>query len=475
MLRNTLRALVVAAVWFPLQAARADDPARNPSLNFTEPRQAMTLAQALDFARAHHPRLKVADAEVRFARELAEEPKARWLPSFGVTAQVVGSSNNNSATNWLGSKGAVEFPRIAGTGFLQHPSDIDWKPYLNTSVGVSGEQLVFDSGRIAAELAVADALTDAQQASKEDRQLSVELGVRETYFATLAARAVVEVARQAERRASVHRDEAHARVTQGVRSRVEELRAEADLARFQVGVLRAEAGLRSAQAAFAEAVGAPSPLGAVDEPGVAAPTTVPTLEVVLDDAARRDPVVREALLRERAAQAEVRLATTELLPEVYVVATVSSAAGGAPKEGTTSQTWGLGAVPWVPDYFAGAVLSWRFFDPVRRARQTSAERAGEITVAELENVQQQSIARVQQAWVRAQVAAQSLPALENARLAAQANYEQAEVRVNSGLGTAVELADAEALRTSAEVELVLGRFEVVRARASLVRVAGGEW
>jgi outer membrane protein TolC len=466
MLRNTLRALVVAAVWFPLQAARADDPARNPSLNFTEPRQAMTLAQALDFARAHHPRLKVADAEVRFARELAEEPKARWLPSFGVTAQVVGSSNNNSATNWLGSKGAVEFPRIAGTGFLQHPSDIDWKPYLNTSVGVSGEQLVFDSGRIAAELAVADALTDAQQASKEDRQLSVELGVRETYFATLAARAVVEVARQAERRASVHRDEAHARVTQGVRSRVEELRAEADLARFQVGVLRAEAGLRSAQAAFAEAVG---------EPGVAAPTTVPTLEVVLDDAARRDPVVREALLRERAAQAEVRLATTELLPEVYVVATVSSAAGGAPKEGTTSQTWGLGAVPWVPDYFAGAVLSWRFFDPVRRARQTSAERAGEITVAELENVQQQSIARVQQAWVRAQVAAQSLPALENARLAAQANYEQAEVRVNSGLGTAVELADAEALRTSAEVELVLGRFEVVRARASLVRVAGGEW
>ncbi|HSO37770.1 MAG TPA: hypothetical protein VLT33_34825, partial [Labilithrix sp.] len=58
--------------------------------------------------------------------------------------------------------------------------------------------------------------------------------------------------------------------------------------------------------------------------------------------------------------------------------------------------------------------------------------------------------------------------------AARANYEQADGRFLSGLGTSTELADAEALRTAAEVDMVLGRFEAERARARLLRVVGGQ-
>ena len=38
-----------------------------------------------------------------------------------------------------------------------------------------------------------------------------------------------------------------------------------------------------------------------------------------------------------------------------------------------------------------------------------------------------------------------------------------------GLGNAVELADAEAVRTDAEIQLALGQFEVARARAAFGR------
>jgi len=54
--------------------------------------------------------------------------------------------------------------------------------------------------------------------------------------------------------------------------------------------------------------------------------------------------------------------------------------------------------------------------------------------------------------------------------AAHANYAQAEARFKAGLGTSLELADAEAVRTDAEIQLAIGRFEALRARAVLGRL-----
>ena len=63
------------------------------------------------------------------------------------------------------------------------------------------------------------------------------------------------------------------------------------------------------------------------------------------------------------------------------------------------------------------------------------------------------------------MAKDALPALERAVEAAHANYDQADARFKAGLGNGVELADAEALRTQAEIQLALGGSSW-RARAS---------
>jgi outer membrane protein TolC len=62
-----------------------------------------------------------------------------------------------------------------------------------------------------------------------------------------------------------------------------------------------------------------------------------------------------------------------------------------------------------------------------------------------------------------------LPALQTAVTASRANYAQADARFRSGLGTSVELADAENLRADAEIQLALGKFQVARSRAVLGR------
>ena len=96
----------------------------------------------------------------------------------------------------------------------------------------------------------------------------------------------------------------------------------------------------------------------------------------------------------------------------------------------------------------------------------------EAARAEIGVVKQQQTAEVVRAYASLEIARTALPALSRAKDAAAANQAQADARFKAGLGTSVELADAEGLLTDAEVQLALGRFEVARARSALARVLG---
>lgn len=434
----------------------------------------MTLEEALAYARQNHPRLRAQRARVAVAGAQAEEPDAQWRPRFGATVQAAAYSANNATTSWVGARGAVELPRISGSPYAFSGSDMAFNPYASTIVAVGAEQRLFDFGRVAAETAAADARVAVEGARLDDQQLAVELGIEESYYALLAARAVVSVARDAVGRARVHRNDAAARVAQGVRSRIEQERAEADLARFEVAQVRAEASLRTAQAGYALAVSAPTPLlDVTGSPPVNGAPDVPPLDHALDEAGKNDPAIKAAVLNAKAAHERVRAAQAQNRPELFALGTVEGAAGGAPRVRDGDQVWANGALPWVPNYYAGLVLSWRFEDPTARARTETARREEDAANADVKVVQNTRILAIEQTWVGLDAAVRALPSLERSVTAARANYEQADVRFQNGLGTAVELADAEALRVNAEVEAQSGRFEAQRARARLQNAVGG--
>ena len=80
---------------------------------------------------------------------------------------------------------------------------------------------------------------------------------------------------------------------------------------------------------------------------------------------------------------------------------------------------------------------------------------------------ERQIAAIEQGYVSLDVARMAVPGLQRAvEAAAKANHAQADARFRAGLGNGVELADAEALRTDAEIQLALGLFEVARTRAA---------
>jgi outer membrane protein TolC len=104
------------------------------------------------------------------------------------------------------------------------------------------------------------------------------------------------------------------------------------------------------------------------------------------------------------------------------------------------------------------------------AQKSASQSQENARQAEMVEAGQQSTTAIQQAYASLEVALAALPGLEEALKAALANSAQADARFREGLGTSVELADAEALRTDAEIQLAVGQFEAARTRAQLGRV-----
>lgn len=434
-----------------------------PLIDAPTPTRSLTMAEALAYAREHQPTIRAALARVSARISQAEIPSSQWLPTAGVTAQLFAMTANNTTGTYV-QPSFMDVPRIGATPGTTGGS---LSPHASTLVGAGVQQEVFDFGRIAAERATADALVRVERHHADAERLDVDFGVEEAFFSVFAAKAIVKASDDAYDRARVHRDLAQAGVKSGLRSPIELTRAEADLARFDIGRVRARGGLAVAQSVLAAAIGAPDP--AVDASGeTPRPADMPALPRALELAQTRDPRLAAAIAQLRTAEAHTRAVGAELRPDLSLTATLSGRAGGAsPSNGAVPA--GSGWIPDVANWDVGILLSWPLFDGTVAARRDAARTAEEVQRDEIDIDREQQVARVRQNYVEVQVARSTLTALDNAIVAARANYDQADARFRAGLGTAVELADAEAVRTDAEIQLALGQFELARARAAFGR------
>lgn len=472
---------MAASAAFPPTAAAEEPGAKDAPA--AAPLRSMTLEAAIAHARSQHPELVAARARLAAARADAAVPRAQWLPSVGAVAQLVGTTVNNSTATTLSSP-LVDLPRIGATPVVSaaEPSLV---PYPSTLVALGIRQTVFDFGRIGAESAAFDRIADVEGHRADGARLDVSHGVIQAYYAVLAAREVVRTSERALERARSHRDQAKAATTTGMRSPIELTRAEADVTRFELTRVRAEGALAVARATFAAAVGVketeldaaePKPAdagGTADAPaapaaGDAAQKPLPSLRTALERAEANEPLLKEAGARVEASKAVTEAVSAQARPRLFATASISGRGGGAdPSNGPAAELGGW--VPEVPNWSVGLVLSWPVFDATVSARADAARAREDAARAELLAARQRVRTRTQQAYKEAHVAGEALAALRSAAAAATANYAQAEARFNAGFGSSLELADAETLRTQAEIELAIGEFQRSRARAALDR------
>jgi outer membrane protein len=435
------------------------------NLGLPQARQ-ITLAEALAYARSHQPAVLASLARMRTEKANAEVPRAQYYPVVGLTAQFLEGTTNNTTASYLTAP-FVDLPRIGGTP-TTNSGDAGWKPYASTLAGAGLNQEIFDFGRIAAEAAAADARVTVAARAADTQLLDIELNVEEAFFAVHAAKAILQASEDAYQRSLVHRDFAGAGVKSGLRSPIELTRAEADLSRFDTARIRARGGVSASQAVLAAAVGSSDlVLDAADQTPLS--IELPALPKAIQLASQRDPRLQESLARLRQQELETRAVGALARPDLRLSAAISGRAGGATPSNGGPEASGNGYLPNVPNWDGALVLSWPVFDPTINARQRASRVAEEVQRSEIDLVRQQVISAVEQAYVGVVVARDALPSLQHELEAARANYAQADARFKAGLGTSVELADAEALRADAEIRLAIGVFDLARTRAAFGR------
>ncbi len=427
------------------------------------PTRAMTLDDAIGYAREHQPSLVAARARLLAVQADADVPRALYMPRVTATAQAFAATSNDDTATYTATYG-IDLPRVGATQI----DTSGWKPYPSTLGGIGLRQEIFDFGRIAALEAAADARVEAEKGLTDTVRLDVIYAVESGYYAVQTAKGVLAAADAAYRRSKLNYDTASAGVDAGLREPIEMTRAEADLGRFDVARVRARAGVAAAQAVFAAVVGVPETL--LDASGrEAPPPPYPSLDAAIRQALQRDPLIRSRRARVTQQHETTTAIAAELRPDISLTSTVSERAGGAPTTAGVIASGG-GYLPNTPNWDAGLVFTWPIVDFAVKARESASRSLEGAREAEVAEQVQILSARVQEVYVRLVSAQEALPALVKTLGAARANYDQAEARFKNDLGTAVELADAQALLTTAEVDVTIGTFELMRARASLARV-----
>jgi len=426
----------------------------------------VTLAEAIEYALKNQPAVKAALARVAARQADVAIPRGQWLPSVGLTAQLIVGTANNTTASYLGAP-LVPTPRVGGTTSV-NASTATWSPEPSTLAGLGVTQQIFDFGRIAAEISAAESLATAERRTAEAQSLDVRFGVEEAYFAVHAAKAVVRAAEDGFERAVAHYQLARAGVAQGLRPPIEQTRVAAEVARLDLIKVRAEGQVRVSQTLLAAAVGSPEPaLDIADQPPT--PAELPPLEATVQRALAREPQLQAALERIHSQEEETRAAFAQLRPEFLFAGTLNGRAGGSQPSGSAPIPSGGGWIPEVPNWQVGILFNWPIFEGTLWARAESSREREVVRREEAALVKQDLVARIDSTYVAVTVAREALPRLAAAVEAARANYAQADARFKAGLGTSVELADAQTLRTDADIQLALGQFDLAKSRAAFGR------
>jgi outer membrane protein TolC len=238
------------------------------------------------------------------------------------------------------------------------------------------------------------------------------------------------------------------------------------LANAQVLVVRADQSCEVRRAQLAEAIGNAS-LRIDAAPGGLAGS----FDRIIVGPAAASPNHPDIVARDAAIERAVgvrRLIDAEYLPRIDLVAALWTRGSGLSQNPAAAGFW-----PAVPNWAAGATVTWPFLDiPLIRARARAASATRDAAVARRAEA---SLAITGQLWTASailegalRVARQTPAALASARSAEQ----QASARFKAGLATLVEVADSGRLLTQAEIDDAIARLEVRRALLLLARASG---
>jgi len=404
----------------------------------------VTLDDAVQSAREHQPQLRQARANTAAAGARAREALAPLLPQLSATAgynRRIASGGGTVATS-------------TNTGVISSTQN-------SFSDSVTAQVLVFDFGSQFNRFRSAQAQSDAQAATERATALQIDFNVRAAYFDTRANAALAQVARENLDNQIRHLQQTEGFVQAGTRAEIDLVQARTDTANARVALINADNAYQTSKLNLNAAMGVQGPTD-YDVADTQAPPVLGedgALDALLEEANRARPEVQSLESQIRADQLTVSSLHGQYWPSVGVNAGFIQSGQSLDQLG-----WRLGA---------GVSLTWNIFEGgLTRAQVSEAEANVIAAVAQLDLQRQQIRSDVDGARLAVRAAKESLSATQEALTNARERLRLAEERYAVGVGSAIELGDAQIALAQAAAQAVQADDKLSTARAQLLRALG---
>jgi len=400
----------------------------------------LTLAQAESIAIANQPRILAAQLRSRAAAQRVREARSGLFPTIAFNATGVAVANSGTAT---------------AVGALTTSSISDRFAYGGNLV-----QMVMDFGRTGALIGSERLLAEAQKDQATLTGAQIRLNIRSAYFQVMGAEAVLHAAQEARGNRQLILRQIGALAQGQLRSTLDVsfagvLESEAELA-----VVQAESSVQQQRVHLASAMGQSQPITATLAEEALPPELPPDPSTFLTRAMAQRADLNAAISQQHAAN---RFADSERRLS-YPTLNALGAAGQIPYHDRTLQgNYAAAGFNLNIPVFNGGLFS---------ARRNEAALEASARSRDVEEVKLEVSEQVQDQWYQANEAFRSLDV--SARLVAQSKeaLRLAQARYEAGLGSIVELNEAQLSETSAEITAAGANYTYLTRRAELDYAAG---
>jgi len=403
----------------------------------TEPLHAassLSLEEALAAALKNHPQIVEAKENLSGAEARTGQALAGYYPQISVAA------------DW--SRGRTFLTALEAIRTTEVHTDA---LYL--------KQTIYDFGRTAGAVEASRSNRDAVDKALAITRQDVTLRVKSAFYLLLAAEKQVEATGEtAKAREAVHR-QALEFFKQGIRAKVDAARAEANLFAARTSLIRAQNNRDIARVELANAMGIAS-LGdySLHEPALV-PAALPDGEQAYRAALANRAELQQLSDLKSSAEAGLKTARGSYLPVFSGTAAVGYADRDFPPKG---KVWALGLNLTMP-LFSG-------FSSLEQVREASANI--NAASARQDNFRLQIGKEVQSAWLSVNEATARIASTEMEVAAAGENRALAEGRYHEGVGSIIEVTDAQSLALEAQTAHIQARYDYYTALARLDRTMG---
>lgn len=407
------------------------------------PGKPLTLKDCIAIALKYHPSLAANQATVEAQKARVEQALSAYYPQVSFN-----TSYNANTFNFVGLGGAVR------------QYTYNWSFVDVFSTGPTLNQTIYDFGRTSNTVRINRENVRASQEDFITAKQTVILNVETAYYSVLQAQYLIDVAQDVVNQTKQHLDQAQGFYQAGTRPKIDVTKAEVDVANAQLALIQARNNFASARVTLNNAMGLRQDLNFAVEKDIEVKPKVTPLEEILQSAYSNRPELLQLKAKQRSQEATIKLAQAGYYPILSGNAQYLVRGFHMPNE----TTW---------DMFMGATLTIPIFNGYITPNQIAEARANLRNLqAQEESTRQNIRLEAEQAYLSLKLAIEQIEVTRKSVEQAKENYDLASGRYQVGVGSPLEITDAEVQLANARALNIQAIYGFKTAEARIEKAMG---